>query len=133
MENSDKYLTYEDYQELGGTLDLKSFNLLEYKSRKQVDYYTHNRLMDGVPTDIKFDIDLLMYNLIDKNNKIDKAGNKSSERIDGYSVSYGSSQQSSDEIEHTIEMLLSGVELNGEPLTYSGGVNDNKHVYYPIS
>lgn len=133
MEDSGKYLTYEDYKELGGTLDLKSFNLLEYKSRKQVDYYTHNRLMDGIPGDIKFDINLLMFNLIKQNEKIDKAGNKASESIDGYSVSYSGSQQSSNEIEHTIEMLLSGVELNGEPLTYAGGVNDNKHIYYPIS
>lgn len=133
MENSGKYLTYEDYQDLGGTLNLKSFNLLEFKSRKQLDFYTHNRLVDGIPEDIKKEIELVMFNLIRINSSAEASGNKASESIDGYSVSYGGSQQASVEIKNTIELLLSGLEIDGEPLTYAGGVNDNKRIYYPIS
>lgn len=131
--DSEKYLTYEDYQSLGGTLDLKSFNLLEYKSRKQIDLYTHNRLIDGIPNDIKFDIELTMFNLIRINASADASGNKASESIDGYSVSYGGVQQASAEVEKTMQVLLSGLEIDGVPLTYAGGVNDNKRIYYPIS
>lgn len=133
MESSEQYLTYEDYQALGGTLSLKSFNLLEYKSRKQIDHYTFNRLIDGVPEDIEYDIKLTMFNLIRINNNAESTSNKTNESIDGYSVTYGGTQQSSAEIESTIEMLLSGLEINGEPLLYAGGVNDNKRIYYPIS
>ena len=133
MESSEQYLTYEDYQALGGTLSLKSFNLLEYKSRKQIDHYTFNRLMNGVPEDIKFDIELTMYNLIRINGNAESTSNKTNESIDGYSVTYGGTQQSSAEVESTIIMLLSGLEIDGEPLLYAGGVNDNKRIYYPIS
>ena len=133
MNDSDRYLTYKDYQDLGGTLNSKSFNLLEYKSRKQIDHYTNNRLIDGVPEDIKYDIQLTMFNLIRINNSAESTSNKTNESIDGYSVTYGGTQQSSAEIKDTIDMLLSGLEINGEPLLYAGGVNDNKHIYYPIS
>lgn len=133
MEDSVKYLTYERYIELGGSLDLMSFNLLEYQSRKQIDYYTHNRLMNGVPEDIEKDIEMVMMTLINDNNAMSSSSNKKSETIDGYSVSYGDNTDNSIKIKNTINSLLSGLSVNGVPLLYAGGVNDNKQFYYPIS
>lgn len=132
MNNSVKYLTYKDYKELGGSLDEASFNLLEQKARKQIDHYTFNRLIDGVPANLKNEIDMIMFRLIGMNDNIDKNINKSSESIDGYSVSYGGSTQANKEIEDTIKVMLSGYEVDGVPLLYVGGVNDNKRIYYDI-
>lgn len=39
------YLTYEEYQSYGGTLDETSFNDLEYDAESTVNWYTFNRLM----------------------------------------------------------------------------------------
>jgi len=38
------YLTYTEYQEMGGTLDETTFNDLEFEARSLVDWYTFNRL-----------------------------------------------------------------------------------------
>lgn len=135
MGNSEEYLTYIRYKQLGGTLDQKSFNLLEYKSRKQIDLYTYNRLTKGVPEDIEDSIEYLMMNLISINNTTSgtSATNKASESIDGYSVSYRSSIEMETQARNEIVSMLSGLEVDGVPLTYAGGVNDNKQFHYPIS
>ena len=39
-----QYLTYLDYQEMGGTLPENEFNLLERKSHNLLDYFTFNRI-----------------------------------------------------------------------------------------
>jgi len=38
------YLTYDEYLNMGGTLDEATFNTLEYEARAKVDYYTFGRL-----------------------------------------------------------------------------------------
>ena len=38
------YLTYEDYQSMGGTLDETAFNDFEYEAETIVNWYTFNRL-----------------------------------------------------------------------------------------
>lgn len=40
------YLTYEEYQEYGGTLDETTFNDLEFQAEVQIDWYTFNRLQN---------------------------------------------------------------------------------------
>ena len=44
MEFKGQYLTYTEYQDLGGTLKEMPFNILEFKARKQIDNMTFNRL-----------------------------------------------------------------------------------------
>ena len=39
------YLTYEEYQAYGGTLDETSFNDLEYDAESTINWYTFNRLL----------------------------------------------------------------------------------------
>lgn len=45
------YLTYEQYQTMGGTLDESTFNDYEYEAETFVDWYTFNRLQgeDNLP------------------------------------------------------------------------------------
>ena len=38
------YLAYEDYQNMGGTLDETAFNDFEFEAETIVDWYTFNRL-----------------------------------------------------------------------------------------
>lgn len=38
------YLTYEEYQNMGGTLDEAAFNDFEFEARAQIDWYTFCRL-----------------------------------------------------------------------------------------
>lgn len=126
------YLTYEKYQELGGELEEAPFTVLEYKSRKQIDSYTYGRLISGVPEDIEEQIELAMMTLI-KYNETNETSNLNSENIDGYSVTYGSAKDNESKIKSLVDELLAGLKKDGTPLTYCGGVNDNKRYMYPIS
>ncbi len=127
-----QYLTYQEYQSLGGTLQQTPFNLLEYEARNIIDLRTQNRLTDV--EEIPFKVKLCEYQLINRLNgyveetdAIAKTGNKTSENIDGYSVSYATSTQLRDIVEskHTElnDILLAGlygVIVNGEHLIYNG-------------
>lgn len=126
------YLTYDKYKELGGELEQAPFTILEYKSRKQIDKYTYGRLIEGIPEIIKDDIEKAMISLIEY-NKTNNLNNLISESIDGYSANYGTAKEQEEKIKTLVEDLLSGLNIDGVPLTYCGGVNDNKRQYYPIS
>ena len=43
MEFNKHYLSYEEYIELGGTLDEAPFNILELEAQKNIDKYTQGR------------------------------------------------------------------------------------------
>ena len=85
-----KYLTYNEYQELGGTLDQTSFNLLEFEARQIIDKYTFGRLkeLDTQNQEVK----LCVYKLITLGNSYKALENQNkgvaSENTDGYSISY---------------------------------------------
>ena len=40
------YLSYADYQSLGGTLTNTAFTLLEFKARSLIDFYTQKRIQN---------------------------------------------------------------------------------------
>ena len=90
MEFNGQYLTYAEYQGLGGTLVQTSFNLLEFEARQIIDKYTFGRLKN-LNTQNQ-EVKLCVYKLINLENgyKSLEAQNrgKASENIDGYSVSY---------------------------------------------
>ena len=73
-----QYLTYLEYQSLGGTLEETPFNLLEYEARKQINIRTQNRLIDE--TTIPNEVKLCVYHLINKienyTSTINNASNK---------------------------------------------------------
>ena len=49
------YLTYEEYQNMGGTLDETAFNDFEFEAECIINWYTFNRLKNEVtlPTEVK--------------------------------------------------------------------------------
>lgn len=57
-----KYLTYEDYQSLGGELEESEFNSLEFKAETKVNWYTFNRLENDTTFDDK--VPLCIFEII---------------------------------------------------------------------
>lgn len=128
-----QYLTYAEYQTLGGSaIGDMPFNLLEFEARRQIDIRTFNRLKDS--EDIPQEVKLCEYALINSissfanaNDSIVNNGNVKNENTDGYSVNYISSSEISevvksknDEIQDIITTYLLGIIFNGEHLLYCG-------------
>ena len=128
-----QYLTYAEYQELGGSaIGETPFNLLEFEARKKIDAKTQKRLVGGneIPQEVKL-CEFAMINSIEGYTKtfesISQAGNLASESIDGYSVSYMTPGQISDivqsknnQLDDIILTYLTGVIYNNEHLIYVG-------------
>ena len=120
-----QYLTYTEYQSLGGTLQETPFNLLEYEARKEIDINTQGRLVNE--TTIPEEVKLCVMNLISKINKyqVELNGNISSESVGDYSVSYNNDikqiiKNKNAEITEQIITDLYGVIINGEHIIYRG-------------
>lgn len=128
-----QYLTYAEYQALGGSaIGEMPFNLLEFEARRQIDIRTFNRLKDS--EEIIQEVKLCVYNLINSIDEFAKStsniasnGNVASENTDGYSISYISASEISDvvkskntEVDDIIRTYLLGVVYNGEHLMYCG-------------
>lgn len=133
------YLTYSEYQNMGGTLDETLFNDLEFEAEAQVDWYTFNRLQNEAqfPERLK----RCMYALIKLIYKVQQAsmlgddGSGDSEinaavasqSNDGVSISYNvvsakdAVDLSKSEIEATIQHYLQGVMNSlGRKVLYRG-------------
>ena len=127
-----QYLTYAEYQALGGSaIGETPFNLLEFESRRRIDIRTQNRLnSDDIPQEVK----LCVYNLINTiiqyataTNDVSTSGNIASENTDGYSVSYITADKISNivksklnEIDDIIRTYLIGIIYNDQHLMYVG-------------
>lgn len=131
MEFNNQYLTYEEYKSLGGTLGEMPFNILELKARQVINERTQNRLKDveQIPQEVK----ICVYDLIQTINKYNNSNNStssniSSENIDGYSVSYKSGTELTEEqkkqYDDVMETDLYGVIVDNTPILYLG-VNTN--------
>ena len=128
-----QYLTYAEYQQLGGSaIGKMPFNLLEYEARKQIDIRTLNRLKDleDIPEEVQLCEKKLIDTLIaydNTSNNISSNGNKINESIDGYSVGYLSTKDTAEiiksknkEVDDIISNYLYGVIVNGEHIIYCG-------------
>lgn len=130
MDFTNQYLSYEEYQELEGTLEEVPFNELEYECRRIIDSRTQNRLKnaDEIPEEVKMLENKMIQTLQGYYISLEKAqSGVASENTDGYSVSYISSNQISQLIEGKIDVLqdlvstyLFGVIVNNEHLLYCG-------------
>lgn len=91
MELSEGYLKYQEYKQLGGTLDLMPFKILEFEARQYIDKYTLGRLK-SLATQVD-EVKMCDYKLIGCLNSYKSLEEQSralaSESIDGYSYSYG--------------------------------------------
>ncbi len=121
-----QYLTYAEYQELGGSaIGEMPFNLLEFEARKQIDLRTHKRLVgqEEIPNEVKLCIMHLIDIIILYQNENNR--NISSESVGSYSVSYGNNiseviKNKSAEFDDVILNDLYGLIINGEHVIYNG-------------
>lgn len=131
MEFKNQYLSYEEYKSLGGTLGEMPFNILELKARQIINERTQNRLknIEKIPKEVK----ICVYDLINTMNKYNLSNNStssniSSENTDGYSVSYKSGTELTEEqkkqYDDVMETDLYGVIVDNTPILYLG-VNTN--------
>lgn len=131
MEFNNQYLTYEEYKSLGGTLGEMPFNILELKARQIINERTQNRLknIEEIPQEVK----ICVYDLINTMNKYNLSNNStssniSSENTDGYSVTYKSGTELTEEqkkqYDDVMETDLYGVIVDNTPILYLG-VNTN--------
>ena len=130
-----QYLTYSEYQTLGGTLEETPFSLLEFEARKQIDLRTQKRLVgqSEIPDEVK----ICVYHLIDKIKNYSEStesasssdGSIASESTDGYSISYNQVnatqiqeiiKSKSVELEDIILTDLYGLIVDGEHVIYNG-------------
>ena len=128
-----QYLTYAEYQNLGGSaIGETPFDLLEFEARRKIDIKTQNRLVNS-KEDIPQVVKLCIYKMI---NSIEiysqttqniATNGVASENTDGYSISYMTPGQISDmvasksmELDDIIRSYLLGYEYNGEHLMYVG-------------
>lgn len=128
MEFSKHYLTYEEYQELGGTLTETPFNILELEAQKNIDKYTFGRLknLEEQINEVKVCVYKLV-NLLNTYNEYELQNKSiSSENTDGYSISYANatenvSRAKINEIKGIIKTDLAECKLdNGTPYLYCG-------------
>lgn len=132
MEFSGQYLTYEEYRALGGTLDLMSFNVLEYEVRRKIDIRTQDRLknLDIIPQEVKMCENRMINSVesyINSINSIDSNNGKTSVSTDGYSESYATPMQIKDiivskqvELDDIMRSYLIGVIANNEHIMFVG-------------
>ena len=104
------YLTFEEYQNWGGTLEETAFNRLAYKAKRKIDRRTFNRLTND--TEIGEPVKRLMFELIGLMGNNDSTSENyspmiASEGNDGYSISYASGTiMSLDMAEKTINDII---------------------------
>ena len=127
-----QYLTYAEYQALGGSaIGEMPFNLLEFNARNQIDLRTQNRLINE--TDIPFKVKICVFELINKilnyaeTSEEASSNDVASESIDGYSVSYITPTQIKEiitskqvELEDIMFTGLYGVVVNNVAILYNG-------------
>ena len=123
-----QYLTFEQYQAWGGTLEEAAFNLAEIKARARIDAMTQKRVayMQAVPEQVQ----AAMMEIITVDGTYSASAQASapvaaSFTTDGYSESYGSAESRTATIEKqltaSILTLLDGVvDDHGTPLTFAG-------------
>lgn len=130
------YLTYAEYQTMGGTLDETAFNNFEFEASCLVDWYTFNRLKNETeyPETLKRCVFKLIEMVQAKNTSLslgnDGSGGVSaiaSQSNDGVSISYNVMSASrlfdnaKSEVKSIIQQYLSGVVNSlGHKLLYRG-------------
>lgn len=132
------YLTYEEYQSMGGTLDLATFDDLEFEAETTVNWHTFNRLKNdtNIPYEVKRLIKYLVtlasnkikaISLADTSDSESGGGIIKSQSNDGVSTTYEvpSAKEILDNIkaesENAIGKYLQGVTNEaGRKLLYRG-------------
>ena len=131
MEFEGQYLEYEEYEELGGSIEETPFNILEFEARKKIDERTQRRLkgIKEIPVEVKMCMFALINTINGYTNAYQNNSNKNiaSESVGSYSVNYASGSQiqeivksKSVELDDIIRTYLTGVIVNNEHILYLG-------------
>ncbi len=130
MDFTNQYLSYDEYLDLGGTLQEVPFNELEYECRRIIDSKTQNRLkkIHEIPQEVKMLENKMIQDLYGYYNSLQKAQSGiESENTDGYSVTYISGNQinqlvaaKANDLQDLVSTYLYGVIVNNEHLLYCG-------------
>lgn len=112
-----RYLTYNDYKTMKGTISEMPFDRLELKAEKEVDKYTQGRFKDvnEYPKELKMCIYDLISILNEDNNSVIV-----SESVGDYSVTKKTKEQINHELKETIMTWLSEVKVNNINVLYCG-------------
>lgn len=127
------YLEFDEYQELGGTLDLSSFIRYGFAVEKLIDNATFLRIKNEKP--VREAVKMLFRELVDFESKVtisssanEKQREISSMSNDGISVSYSSTNDESMSEDQKKEFkrkmirdyLISELDDNGRSIIYAG-------------
>ena len=123
------YLTYEEYTEIGGTLDLTAFNRNIDRACGIIDNATHNRIeyMADVPQRVKVLCrDLVEY--LARNDTTEIAVTSRSQSAGGVSESESYATKTADDVYGDIQNMIYDYLLNvtddkGTPLLYRGAMS----------
>ena len=127
-----QYLTYAEYQTLGGSaIGEMPFNLLEFEARRQIDINTQIRLKnaENIPQEVKLCDNNLINSIMEyaKVKLTAQSNDVKSESTDGYSISKLTPDMikeliasHSNEVDDIIRTYLLGVIVNGEHIMYNG-------------
>lgn len=138
------YLSYEEYQTMGGMLNETAFNEYEFEARNYIDLYTYNRLQDEIeiPDKVKECEFYLIKQIANQQALLNSASGDdttsqstnagiASQSNDGVSISYNvlSAKElfdsSKDEVKNAINRYLQGVRNSlGKRLLYKGLYKD---------
>lgn len=128
------YLTYDEYLNMGGTLESTAFNLKGYDAEKLIDRRTFNRIKKDKDFVIPMDLKICMFKLIDILQEreqfikgIDSQQVVASRSNDGVSVSYvtynieDKKKEFESKLKSSIEECLYGITTSkGIPLLNRG-------------
>lgn len=133
------YLTYEEYQNMGGTLDETTFNDYRFEAEAKINWYTFNRLRHDTtfPEEVKRCVYQLIKLLQDMANASATDGQSensagvvagiTSQSNDGVSISYNTLsakdmlESAQAQVEGTIKQYLSYVRNElGKKVLYRG-------------
>ena len=131
MEFEGQYLDFEEYEELGGSIEETPFNILEFEARRKIDERTFGRLklLKEQPIEVKMCMFALINTINGYTNAYQQSNNKNiaSESVGSYSVSYASGSQIQEiiktknvELDDIIRNYLFGVIVNKEHILYAG-------------
>lgn len=131
MEFEGQYLEYDEFEELGGSIEETPFNILEFEARRKIDERTQGRLkgIEELPIEVKMCMFALINTINGYTNAYQQSNNKNiaSESVGSYSVSYASGSQIQEiiksknvEFDDIIKNYLFGVVVNKEHVLYLG-------------
>lgn len=120
MSFDNQYLTYTEYGQLGGqTLDETSFNLLEYRARKEVDKRTKSRFQLLEEEEYPQELKMCIYELLDF-VKDESSSDISSETVGSYSVTKKTKKEIEQVKDDVISRNLSEIKVNNVYVLYIG-------------